>query len=109
FPSEEDVFASAESGFSPVLWISAGRRLWRHDLASGQRDLIAQDLPDIVTSLAEDKSGQLWCGTTSAGVLTVSIRARAGRAQAPDARYGLPFGMGSAAVGQTDQGTVLIL
>jgi ligand-binding sensor domain-containing protein/signal transduction histidine kinase/CheY-like chemotaxis protein len=58
------------------LWFGAGSRLFRSDGSDGHRylDLTAMlDLPEnAVLSIAQDRRGQVWIGTSEGGVLVIS-------------------------------------
>jgi signal transduction histidine kinase/CheY-like chemotaxis protein len=71
YTTTQDAFAIAESNQPDRDLISIGRSIVEFDFVTGERETIASELPDIATSLAEDRAGIIWAGTTASGLLRV--------------------------------------
>lgn len=107
YRTKEDVFAICRSTTSPgKMLFSSDYAILELDENSGAVIPIATKLPDIPTSIAQDSSGRIWIGTTTAGFLAID----AGGHPLPDAaRLGLPNLVGSAKVARAARGAILAL
>lgn len=100
-----DVFAIAPSDAAPdLLLVSFGRSVASLDWRSGAISPIADSLPDIPTSIAQDNLGRIWLGTTTAGLLGLDENGR----PLPDVGlWGLSVSAGPARVVRCADGTIL--
>jgi signal transduction histidine kinase/CheY-like chemotaxis protein len=103
--TREDVFAICRSATSPGNWLfSSVRSVFAFDEKSAATVPIATNLPEIPTSIAQDASGRIWMGTTTAGVLAMNGDGSFLR----DTRtLGLPISVGSGQVASVADGTIL--
>lgn len=104
-----DVFAISESWSRPGEILIVDGRSVVDVKRDGTSRVLVRDLPDIVTSIAEDETRELWLGTTLRGVLWA--RPDAGTTVAPDSPLdsGLPELPGEAMVAGGPTKAVLVL
>ena len=109
YPTLQDTFAVKPSRLWPGhILISEGRSIVLLD-SQGHSRVLVRDLPDIATSIAEDRIGRLWLGTTSRGILIAQPElSHTGEAVHAEHFPGLPAFSGTAlAVGSPDGGLLV--
>ena len=76
--------------------------------SSGQSRILVQNLPDVVSSVAEDDQGRLWMGTAARAILMARPDANTPVEAVPaGAAFGLPDGTGPGRVVPAENGGVL--
>jgi len=72
FQTISDVFLFMPSSVRPgTALVASGKRILRIDLKTAATTTITSGLPDGADTLAEDRSGRVWIGTRSKGLLVV--------------------------------------
>ncbi len=102
-----DVFAIEPSRARPGHFLlSEGASLVHLD-SYGNAQVLADGLPDIAGSLAEDAEGRIWLGTRQ-GLLLVDLDSPMGGAHRPSSFAGLPPVRGPTVVSATTEGVVFV-